>query len=151
MASDVIPTTPQAAPIGVLCVDDNPLVAAALARKLDAADGIRWLGHLENAERLTDTALEKRPNVILLDVDMPGREPLSVIRELAERGSEARVIIFSGYVHWKLFERAVTEGAWGYISKSDGEDAVLAGIRQVARGEFAVSAEVRDKIDRPDA
>lgn len=129
--------------ISVLCVDDNRFVAEAVAAKLRLAGGFRWAGSLDSAEHLVETAVRCAPDIILLDVDMPGTDPFEAMRELSRRGSAARVIIFSGYLHPDLLDRAIRIGAWGYITKSDGEEALLAGIHRVAAGEFALSPEVQ--------
>jgi two-component system response regulator DesR len=130
-------------PISVLCVDDNDLVAGAVAAKLRMEGGFVWKGRLATADGLVATALRERPSVILLDIDMPGRDPLEAIQDLTEQGATSRVVIFSGHARPELLVRAIEAGAWGYVSKSDGEDALVEGIRSVASGEFALSPEVR--------
>lgn len=128
--------------IGVLCVDDNEHVALAVALKLRSIGGFDWRGRLECADELADFASSACPGIVLLDLDMPGKDPFAAIRELNEKCPDCRVIIFSGHVRQELFERGLLAGAWGYISKSDGEEALIAGIRSVVAGEFAMSPEV---------
>jgi DNA-binding NarL/FixJ family response regulator len=135
-------------PISVLCVDDNPLVTDAVAAKLRAAGGFAWLGCLPSADDLVGAAERLKPAIILLDVDMPGADPFEAVRALVEGGSASRVIMFSGHVRADLLERAIGSGAWGYVSKCDGEDAMLEGIRSVARGEFALSPEALAVCER---
>lgn len=135
-------------PIAVLCVDDNVLVADAIALKLRTEAGLRWLGSLESTEGLLEAVLARRPGVLLLDIDMPGTDPFVVIERLAEVCSECRVIMFSGHVRPDLLERAIAAGAWGYVSKCDGESSMVEGIRRVARGEFAMSPEVCSVCER---
>jgi two-component system response regulator DesR len=134
--------------ISVLCVDDNEFVASAVAAKLRMAGGFRWAGHLSTANDLADVASRESASIVLLDVDMPGKNPFDALGEVLARWAECRVIVFSGHVHTALLDRAIEAGAWGYISKNDGEDAMLEGIRQVAAGEFALSPEIQALCER---
>ena len=130
-------------PISILCVDDNRIVADAVAARMRREVGLRWIGHLACADDLAAVVSRERPFVILLDVDMPGRDPFDVMSILLEKWPQCRVIIFSGHVQRELLDRAIQSGAWGYVSKSDGADAMLDGILRVAADEFALSPEVR--------
>lgn len=129
--------------IGVLCVDDNEHVANALRIQLARTSGLVWKGWLASADDLVERALEKCPTIVLLDIDMPGKNPFDAVEELAERCPDARVVMFTGHVRRELIERAVEAGAWGYVSKNDGEPALVDAIRRVAKGEFALSPEAR--------
>lgn len=135
--------TPDNNPVSVLCVEDNSHVAQAIAAKLRGSGGFEWRGQLDCADELVEHAARERPAVILLDLDMPGVNPLDAAAELVKRRPDCRVIVFSGHVTQGLFDRAVESGVWGYVSKNDGEDALIDGIRRVMAGEFAMSAEVR--------
>ncbi len=134
--------------VAILCVDDNPLVADALRIKFGRVEGFRWAGWLPSADDLVPTAMGECPGVVILDVDMPGRDAFEAVAELAERCPEARVIMFSGHVRQDLVDRAVEAGAWGYASKNDGEDALLEAIRNILAGEFALTPEVRETYGR---
>jgi len=135
-------------PISVLCVDDNDLVASAVAMKLRMEGGFIWKGRLASADGLVQAVLRERPAVILLDIDMPGKDPFEAIAKLAESASECRVVIFSGHARSELLARAIDAGAWGYVSKSDGEDALVDAVRAVAGGQFALSPEIRAICER---
>lgn len=129
--------------LGILCVDDNPLVADALRTKLSRIDGFTWRGWLSSADGLVERAQQDCPAIVLLDIDMPGKNPFEALEELCERCPTARVVVFSGHVRRELIERAVDAGAWGYVSKNDGENALVEVLRRVAADEFALSREAR--------
>ena len=129
-------------PIQVLCVDDNPLVADAVAIRLKLAGGFRWLGHLTGAQGLAETVSRDPPDVILMDLDMPGEDPFEAIRLLSVMQPAVRVLILSGHVRSELIDRAIEAGAWGYVSKSDGADTLVSAIQRVAAGEFVLGPEV---------
>jgi len=127
-------------PIKVLCVDDNSLLGEALEINLDLAGGFKWLGRLDNADDLVKVARVKSPDVVLLDIDMPGRDPIEALEELREAVPKARVLMLSGLVRNDLIERSIDAGAWGYLSKNDAIG-VIAAIERVAHGEFVMGPE----------
>lgn len=136
-------------PIRVLCVDDNHLVADALHLKLRLEGNFEWGGWVREAEPMLQAARRCRAEVVLLDIDMPGRDVFEALRELVQGLPEARVLVFSGHVRPDFVERAIENGAWGYISKNDGEQSLIDGIRAVARGEFVLSPSVQEIQGKP--
>src|SRR5262249_3145883 len=104
-------------PIRVLCIDDNPLVVDALSLKLTLAGGFEWLGALGSVDNLVAEVQARRPDVVLLDIDMPGRDPLDALSELVSAEPQVKVLMFSGHTRSDLVDRAVEAGAWGYLSK----------------------------------
>jgi two-component system response regulator DesR len=143
-------TTPKPSQrIGLLCVDDNPLVAEALRIKFRPEADIEWLGHHHSADNLAALVRDREPDIVLLDLDMPGRDALEAMKEITQAGLDVRVIVLSGYVSLELINRAIAAGAWGYVSKSDGELAVLDAVRRVAADEFVLSTEVLTKVSPP--
>lgn len=131
----------EGAPLRVLCVDDNPLVVEALALKLGLLGGFDWLPPVDDADRLVEAVRVLQPDIILLDLDMPGRDPLDALAELARLGTAARVLIFSGHTRADLVERAIDAGAWGFIGKHSDVETIVSAIRSVARGEFLLATE----------
>lgn len=121
------------APISVLCVDDNEQIREALRLWFGRHREFSWVDGLESADNLARRAVESCPNIVLLDLDMGGRNPFEVVAELADACPETRVVIFSGHVRLDLVERALEAGAWGYVSKNDGEHCLFDAIRRVAR------------------
>jgi DNA-binding NarL/FixJ family response regulator len=128
--------------VSVLCVDDNEQVAAAIRIKLRRTPGFLWSGWLATADTLVDSVRRARPDTVVLDIDLPGRSPFEALEELAGSCPGVRVVMFSGHVSHDLIERAMDAGAWGYVSKNDGEDALILALREVMAGEIALSREV---------
>ncbi|HEX8875503.1 MAG TPA: response regulator [Phycisphaerales bacterium] len=135
-------TVHPARPISVLCVDDNRHLAEALRIAFEHA-GFVWRGWLPGAEVLAATVRKEGPAVVILDIDMPGRSPFDALEELVEVCPDCRAVVFSGHVRHDLIDRAFAAGAWGYVSKSDGEVALMQAVREVCRNEIATSPEVR--------
>jgi two-component system, NarL family, response regulator DegU len=134
--------------IRVLCVDDNDFVAEAIRRKLSLDPNFSWAGWLPEARDLTSKVKETRADVVLLDIDMPGKDSFEALAELAAQCPDARVIMLSGYVRSDYIDRAVEAGAWGYVSKNENTETILAAIQQVAGGGFAMGSEVEAELKR---
>lgn len=129
--------------LSVLCVDDNADVIEALRLLFEGEGGCEWAGALFSADELVEVARDRRPDIVLLDLDMSGRDPLEVVGELAVACPRVRVVILSNHVRRDLVNRAITAGAWGYVAKADGERAIVDAVRRAAQGEFVMSPEVR--------
>ncbi len=133
--------------IRVLCVDDNRLVGEALAVHVAHQPGLRWQGQLHSADELVRRASELHPDVVLLDVDMPGMSPFDAIRELASKAPEIRVLMLSGHIRRPLVEAAMDAGAWGYLSKDSGAEAVTEAVRRVWADEVVLCPQVEAVLD----
>lgn len=142
-------------PIRVMSVEDNQLVADVLARRLSHDDRFEWLGFVSDSEGLYAAVASEPPDVVCMDVDLPGQDPFTMIRELAQRSPRTRVLMLSGHTQASLIEEAMEAGAWGYLSKADQPSLIVDGIRRVARGELAFSEqtllEYKRIIDRKPA
>ncbi len=136
------------APIRILCVDDNRLMAEALERRLVMEKRIQWAGWVEHSVDLPRAIREGRPDVVMLDIDMPGRDSFDVLRDLVENSPEVKVIMFSGHVRADYIDRAVDAGAWGYLSKNDSMDDVMSAILRAFRGEFVLSPDATSEYRR---
>lgn len=101
----------------------------------------------------TGTVNPLMPDVVLMDIDMPGVDTFSMVERLAADVPTVRTLMFSGHVNRAFIDRAFDCGAWGYLSKNNDVARVIEGIRQAARGEIALSKEVqavqRENLDLP--
>ncbi len=128
----------------VICADDNPLVGAALERFITRSPDFEWMGCADDADQLCEKVRSIGcPHLVLLDIDMPGMDPFTAVRELAVCCPDARVLMYSGIVRRDLIDRAIEAGAWGYVSKGDGEAALFDAMRAVLAGDVAFSPEAR--------
>jgi len=134
--------------ITVMCVDDNVEVLRAIRLKLRLSGGFRWSGELTSADRLLEETARASPNIVLLDLDVPGCDPFAAMRSLADSVPSTRVVMFTGHVNRDLIDRAIDAGAWGYVSKNDNEDDLVSALRNVMAGEFVLSPDARSCYDR---
>jgi DNA-binding NarL/FixJ family response regulator len=121
----------------VLCVDDAPDVIRMLRMMIAGEPTLLCVGLLSSADRLVEEAVAHRPHVVLLDLTMPGRDPLAALEELSRTCPSARVLGFSGFDDRARVNAVIEAGGWGLVSKdSGGWEAILAAIQQVARGQI---------------
>ena len=137
--------------IRVLCVDDNTFVADGIRIRLAINPGFEWVGHLLVADDLVAQVRQLQPDIVLLDIDMPGKDSLSALEELSAAHPLVRTIIVSGYERDDYLDRAVEAGAWGYVSKNDGPDQIVTAIREVHAGRFTFGPSVLQSCNAGDA
>ncbi len=109
------------------------------------------VGVLESADALVETVLANGPSVVLLDLTMPGKDPLMAIREVAAAAPACRVLAFSGYDGPARIDNIIDLGAWGLVSKDSEPATIVEAIRRVARGEIVrdVVTTARLRVTRP--
>lgn len=131
----------------LLCVDDNDLVAEALRRRVEQEPALVWVGLVNDGNQACRRVCEATPDVVLMDIDMPGVDTFALIREISRECPDARVVMFSGHVNREYVERALDCGAWGYLSKNEDVARLLEGVCQAGRGEIALSKEVEAVLE----
>jgi DNA-binding NarL/FixJ family response regulator len=119
-------------PIRVLCVDDSRDITATLGRCIAREPDMESVGSLHSADDLVRQVDERRADVVLLDMTMPGKDPLAALRDLRAHAA-ARVLVFSGRDDQEAVEMAAEAGASGFLSKDAKIPVMLDAIRQVAR------------------
>lgn len=119
----------------VLCVDDNADVAAVVGILVSRQPGMRLAGLVTDAALVLEEIRKLRPNVVLLDLTMPGTDTAELIRAIAGQFPESRVLIYSGYDQPKQVEEVIGAGAWGLVSKHGEPEELIEAIRRVGRGE----------------
>lgn len=131
--------------IRILCVDDHDLLVNGLRARFELERDLALVGHLTSAERLLTVVREERPDVILLDIEMPGPDPFEAADAVRLQCPDARVVFLSAHIRDHYISSAVRAGAWGYFSKGDETDAIVEGVRTVARGRFAFGPKVQER------
>jgi DNA-binding NarL/FixJ family response regulator len=97
------------------------------------------VGTLARADSLGTTLDDTPTDIVLLDLSMPGKDPMAALREVSASHPNTRVIVFTGHSEQERVDRAVGAGAWGYVSKSQSTDRLIQAIRGVIQGEFVLS------------
>lgn len=120
--------------IKVVVVDDEPRLLAAWGRIVRMQPDMELVATYTNAGELRTNLPSLQADVVLLDLSMPGDDPVAVLRELKASGDRSRVVVFSGHNDCTVERMVLDAGAWGLIDKLQEPDFVLAGIRRAARG-----------------
>jgi len=124
---------------GLFMVDDNTLAAEALEVYLPITGLLRWLGWSPDPVAAVPLIVKLRPDVVLLDVEIPGTDCFAALRALVSQCPSSRVVMFSGHTQVALIERALQEGAAGYIVKDDPTSTIAQLLVSAARGECVLS------------
>ena len=121
--------------ISCLIVDDHEVVREGLQIALSRSDNIRVVGEAADGSAAVSLAKRRRPNVVIMDVRMPGMDGLEATKELMDRVPDSSVLIFTAYSERSLLSRGLESGAKGYILKEAPHATLLRAIEKVAGGE----------------
>jgi DNA-binding NarL/FixJ family response regulator len=124
----------SAAPIRVLIADDHPIVRDGLALILATAPDMEVVGEAADGAEALRAAERLRPDVLVLDLAMPGLDGVETIRRLRADGSRAGVLVFTAYDTDDRILAALRAGAAGYLLKGAPREEVFAAIRTIAAG-----------------
>ena len=128
--------------IAILLVDDHPVVRQGYRRVLEHQDDFRVVAEADNAADAYRAFKSHQPDVVVMDISMPGASGLEAIRNIRSRNSDARILVFSMHSEAALVKAAFGAGASGYVTKGSEPAALIDAIRSVARGEHAMSDDV---------
>ncbi|MCL5958141.1 MAG: response regulator transcription factor [Chloroflexi bacterium] len=134
--------------IKVLVVDDHPVVRQGLRSMLATTDGIEVAGEACDETSALEAFRQLQPDVILLDVRMPGSDGIRVIRHLKQIHPEVKVIVLSTYDEDEYLFGALREGAHGYLLKNISCAELSEAIRQVNNGERLLGRSLTGRILR---
>lgn len=132
--------------ISVLLVDDHPVVIEGLRKVLATTPDISVTGEAHDASSALERARLLRPDVILLDLRMPGASGIQTVRRLREQGVGQAVIILTSYGDQAYVRQALEAGADGYLLKNTPPEQLIAAIRAASRGRRQLSPELIDGL-----
>jgi DNA-binding NarL/FixJ family response regulator len=133
-------------PIRVLLVDDHQVVRRGLRTFLEVQPDIEVVGEAGDGDEGVLRAQELNPDVILMDVKMPGTDGIAALRKLREEGSKARVLVVTSFTEQRTVVPALRAGAAGYVYKDVDPDALAGAIRSVHAGHVLLQPEVADAL-----
>lgn len=121
--------------IRVILADDHPITRAGIRRFLEKASDIEIIAEAENGEQALHMALDQKPDVLLLDMEMPGLSGVEVAKALKTSGAQIRILALSSYSERQYIFGVLSSGALGYLSKEEIPQTIVDAVRGVARGE----------------
>lgn len=133
--------------IRVLMVDDDELVRTGLAMIIDSADDLQVCGQASSGRQAIQEAIRLRPDVVLMDLQMPEMDGIEATRQLVARGDlEARVIVVTTFDDDRHIFDALRAGASGYLLKRSRPNELLEGIRLVAEGDGLLAPSITRRL-----
>src|SRR5205085_8336146 len=124
--------------ITALIVDDHEVVREGLRLSLSRAPHIRIVGEAADGAAAVEVSVRRKPDVVIMDVRMPGMDGLEATKQLLEQEPNAKVLIFTAYSERSLLTRGFESGAKGYILKEAPHNTLVRAIEKVAEGEAYV-------------
>jgi two-component system invasion response regulator UvrY len=128
--------------IKVFLVDDHEVVRAGYRRLLEATPGISVIAEAADGDSAYQGFFEHRPDVLVMDLSMPGVGGLEASRRILTKDKTARILVFSVYENEVFLSRALDMGVLGYISKRSASQVMIEAVRKVAAGEAYVGQEM---------
>lgn len=121
--------------IRVLLIDDHPIVRSGVRALLERVDDIQIVGEAESGVDAVRLIEQLSPDVLLLDMEMPGKSGVEVAREIKEANLPVSILALSAYDDEEYIRNLLIEGAAGYLTKEEAPDAIVEAVRGVANGE----------------
>lgn len=138
----------------LLIVDDHFVVRSGLVASLELEDDLRVVAEVERGEDVIAAYTSHRPDLVLMDVQLPGISGIEATSALLTSHPEAHVLIFSTSVKDEEIHQAMQAGALGYHPKSSSRDSLLAAIRSVSAGKTSlppdISQRLRERLTEPE-
>ncbi len=135
-------------PIRIIIIDDHPVVRQGIRSLLSNYEEFSLVGEADNGTDGLALVQSEQPDVILLDIRMPGESGLDTLNNILRQQPGARVLMLTSFDDEEYVMTALRSGAYGYVLKSVSDDLLTNAIRAVHRGEKVLSSQVTDQVIR---
>jgi DNA-binding NarL/FixJ family response regulator len=133
-------------PLTVLIADDHPLFRKGIRALIEAMPDVALVGEAQSGPEAVEMALDHQPDIVLMDLHMPGGSGLSATRELNKRSPNIRILVVTLYEDNDSIFTALRAGAHGYILKYANEEEMMRAIRAVGEGEAIFSPAIATRL-----
>ncbi len=137
--------------IKVILVDDHAVVRAGFRMLLSTEADIDVIAEADRGEAACQLYLEQQPDVMVLDLSMPGIGGLESIRRICNRDSSAKILVFSVHDEMVYVDRAMKAGAKGYITKNSAPEILVTAIQKIALGEIYIEQGLMKNLPMPNS
>ena len=134
------------AQISVILVDDHSVVREGYRRLLERSTGIRVIGEAANAPDAYSEFQRLNPDVVVMDISLPGASGIEAMRHMLARDARAKVLMFSMHEEPIFASRAFQAGALGYVTKASAPEVLVEAVRSVAQGKRYLSQDMAQAI-----
>lgn len=142
--------TKMLAKIRVMLVDDHAVVRVGFRMLLSASSDIEVVAEADSGELAYQRYAEITPDVVIMDLSMPGMGGIEAVRRLLVRDKTARVLVLSAHEDTAHAKRVLKAGALGYLSKRTAPEVLIEAVRVIAAGRIYLSAEIARKLAMQD-
>jgi two-component system invasion response regulator UvrY len=132
--------------IRVLLVDDHAVVRAGYRVLLQNTDDVEVVAEADSGEKACRAFADLQPDIVVMDLTMPGMGGLQAIRRMVARDPNARILVFSMHEDTVFVEQALQAGAQGYITKSSAPEILVEAIRELASGKSHIDSEIVQRL-----
>jgi len=132
--------------INVMLVDDHAVVRMGFKMLLETSDDIKVIAEAENGEEAIKLYMEHKPNVIVMDITMPGMGGMEAIERILTKESSAKILVLSAHEDSVHPKRVLNAGAMGYVTKRSAAEELIKAIRAVASGKKYIEASVAQQM-----
>ncbi len=132
--------------ITILIADDHPVVRDGIKNELAQHSDLLLLGEAVNGDEALGQAKALKPDVLVLDINMPGKKAVQVVRELKLDDEAPRILVLSAYGDLDSVQAMLKAGVAGYLLKDEDPSRITEGIRRVASGDTWLSSAVAERI-----
>jgi len=132
--------------IRVMVVDDHAVVREGYRRLLEKQPDIEVISEAEDAASAYTRFRASAPDVVIMDISMPGRGGIDAIRQIRQTDPTARILVFSMHATVSYAVQAIRAGARGYITKSSASDLMVEAVRNVFRNKLTLCAEISEAL-----
>jgi DNA-binding NarL/FixJ family response regulator len=130
----------------VMIVDDHFVVRSGLVASLELEDDITVVAEAERGEEAPALLASAKPEVILMDLQLPGWNGIETTERLLELDPAARVLVFSTFARDDEIQSSLDAGALGFLQKTASRDDLIAALRRVAAGERSLAPEIATRL-----
>jgi DNA-binding NarL/FixJ family response regulator len=136
--------------IKVILVDDHAVVRAGFKMLLATNEHIEVIAEAERGEEAMQLYKSRQPDIMVMDISMPGIGGLEAIRRICARDSHAKILVFSVHNEQVFINQAIKAGAKGFISKNSAADILIDAIQHIVQGEIYIEEALIRTIDQDD-
>lgn len=132
--------------INIVMAEDHPIFRSGLRQVIEEEENIKIIGEAENGEIAIELILKYNPDIVLLDIEMPKKTGLEVLREIGKMKLKPKVIFLTVYADEDIFDEAMELGINGYVLKDGAINEVVECINKVYEGNYYVSPAVSNLL-----
>lgn len=132
--------------IRILLVDDHAVVRAGYRMLLKNSEDIEVIAEADSGERACKAFADLKPDVVVMDLSMPGIGGLEAIRRIIARDANAKILVFSMHEDTVFVEQALQAGAQGYLTKSSAPEILVEAIKELAAGKSHIDSEIVQRL-----